>query len=400
MGGEEREISMADSMVASLLNTVDSSAVGAVAHALGQPEQMVSRGMESSIAGLLGALASKSSDPSALQRILDIVPSTPGAVSWSQIAGSLADPNSSLMAAGRRLLPALFGDGENVATTEISRACGLPVGAISTLLAMAGPVVMSFISKQVRDGGMTIDSLGSLLQRESASIRSSLPSGLSEYFWPATTTATVSPVVAQAVQKERSSSWILPALVAAAAIALGLSWLLNHGRRPIVHVTRIPTGNASRLAIPTRNLVCTLPGSVTLPQGGVESRLLAFVQDPGANVQEATWLDMDQLKFDTGSATLRSGSKVQLHNIATILTSCPNVQMTIAGYTDNLGTPEANLRLSRDRANSVVALLVSDGVTRDRLAAAGYGKENPAADNSTAEGRAQNRRVAMRVTQK
>ena len=76
---------------ASLLNTVDSRGIDTVAHALGQPEQAVSRGMETSIAGLLAGLATKSSNPSALQRILDIVPGSAGAVSWSQIASALEE---------------------------------------------------------------------------------------------------------------------------------------------------------------------------------------------------------------------------------------------------------------------------------------------------------------------
>ena len=390
---------MADSMLASLLNMVDGRAVDAVAHALGQPEQSVSRGIESSIAGLLGGLASKSNDPSALKRILDTVPSTAGAVSWSQMADGVADPNSSLMAVGKRLLPMLFGGSENAVTSGISRASGLSSEKISTLLAMAGPVVMRFISKQVGERGMTMNGLGSLLQRESASIRSALPAGLSELFWPdMATAATVPPVVAQAVQKERSSSWLLPVLAAAAALALGLILLLNRAHRPTVPVTSVPTGEANRLATPVLN--CRLPASITLTEGGVESRLLAFVQNPDAKLAATTWFNIDQVSFDTGSATLRPESQAQLNNIAAILTDCPNVNMTIAGYTDNVGAPAANLRLSRDRAHSVVAQLVSKGISQERLAAEGYGEEDPVADNSTAEGRAQNRRIAMRVTQK
>jgi outer membrane protein OmpA-like peptidoglycan-associated protein len=392
-----------DSLFASLLNTVDRRAIDAVAHTLGQPEQAVSRGMESSIACLLGGLANKSGDTNTLQRILDIVPASPGAVSWSQLAGSLSDPNSSLIAAGKLLLPSLFGTGENNITNGISRASGLPLGATSTLLAMAGPVVMSFISKLIRDGGTTINGLAGLLQRDGASIRNALPASLSEIFWPDTArVATASPVVAQTVQKERSSGWILPTLATAAALALGFAWLVNHAHRttpPLAtRVTPMPTGSASRVATP--NVVCTVPASVTLVPGGVESRLLTFVQNPDTKLQETTWFNIDRLSFDTGSAKLSPDAQAQLNNIAAILTSCPNVRMTIGGYTDNVGSPEGNLRLSRNRANSVVVQLVDRGVSRNRLTAEGYGEESPVADNSTVEGRAQNRRVAMRVTQK
>jgi OmpA-OmpF porin, OOP family len=395
-----------ESLFASLLNTVDRRAIDGVAHTLGQPEQAVSRGMESSIACLLGGLASKSSDTNALQRILDIVPGSLGAASWSQVAGSLSDPNSSLVAAGKRLLPTLFGTGENNITNGISRASGLPLGATSTLLAMAGPVVMSFISKLIRDGGTTITGLASLLQRDSTSIRNALPASLSEIFWPDTArVTTASPVVAQTVQKEKSSGWVLPALATAAALALGFAWLLNHAHRPIVpvtstRVTPMPTGSASRVATPAPNMVCAIPASVILPQGGVESRLLALVQSPDTKLQGTTWFNLDKLSFDTASVKLSPDSQAQLNNIAAILTSCPNVRMTIAGYTDNVGSPEGNLRLSRNRANSVVVQLVNDGVSKDRLTAEGYGEQSPIADNSTMAGRAQNRRVAMLVTQK
>ena len=100
------------------------------------------------------------------------------------------------------------------------------------------------------------------------------------------------------------------------------------------------------------------------------------------------------------NATLRPESQGQINNIAALLTSCPSVQVTIAGYTDNVGAAEPNLRLSQNRAESVVAQLVSKGVSPDRLTAEGYGEEYPIADNSSEEGRLQNRHVAMRVTQK
>jgi outer membrane protein OmpA-like peptidoglycan-associated protein len=367
--GEKRRKSM-ESIFASLLNSVDRRSIDAVAHALGQPEQAVSRGMESSIAGLLAGLAGKSSDPSALRRVLDIVPSNLGTASWSQSASAVGDPNSSLIAA------------------------------------MAGPVVMGFIGKQIRDGGMTINGLANLLQKDSASIRSHLPAELGEMLWPDTArVATASPVVAQAVQRERSSGWILPALAIAAALALGLAWLLNHAHRPRVAVTSIPvaplpTGGASRLAPTAPKLTCTVPTSVQLPEGGVASRVLAFVQNPDAKLQEITWFDLDQMRFDTGSARIRPESQAQLNNIGAILTNCPTVHMIVGGYTDNVGNADANLRLSRSRANAVVNQLVSKGVSADCLTAEGYGEENPAADNSTADGRAQNRRVAIRVTQK
>jgi K(+)-stimulated pyrophosphate-energized sodium pump len=76
------------------------------------------------------------------------------------------------------------------------------------------------------------------------------------------------------------------------------------------------------------------------------------------------------------------------------------VHITVGGYTDNTGDRQSNLKLSQDRADGVVAELTSFGIEPDRLESQGYGDEHPVADNSTEEGRALNRRISMRVTQK
>jgi OmpA-OmpF porin, OOP family len=393
---------MTNSIFATLLNMLDGRTVGEVAHALGQPEQSVMRGMESSIAAMLGGLANKSNEPGALQKILDIVPSTAGPASWSQMAGSIATPNSPLMAAGKRLLPALFGSAENTVTSGISRASNLSPGVASTLLTMAGPVVMSFIAKHIHDSGMTANSFAGELQREAPTIRNAMPAGLSEVFWPATATATttVSPVVAQAVQREHGTNWLLPVL-AAGAVALGLIWLFGHARRPTINRAYVPRGEASRMATPPSvatpaKAVCAMPATVVLPSDGLGSRFLVFMQGQPSGTNR---FDADQLSFDTGSARLRPEAQAQLNDLATVLTNCPNVRLKIAGFTDSVGTPAGNLQLSRNRANSVVSQLERKGVSSGRLVAEGDGEHDPIADNATADGRARNRRVAILITQ-
>jgi OmpA-OmpF porin, OOP family len=117
-------------------------------------------------------------------------------------------------------------------------------------------------------------------------------------------------------------------------------------------------------------------------------------------VDNSTWFGFDRLLFDTGSATLRPASQEQIDNIAAILTAYPNVHMEVAGYTDNVGGNGSNMALSRERANAVVAALVDRGVSPNCLTVTAFGPRHPAASNATEEGRAQNRRVAMLVTQK
>lgn len=393
---------MADSMFGSLLNMLDKRSIGDVAHALGQPEQSVSRGMETSVAALLGGLASKSDDSGALRRIMDMASGTSGPVSWAQTAAGLMDPNSPLIAAGKRLVPAIFGGAERDVTNAMGRESGLSAGAMSTLLSVAAPVVMSFLGRMVHDGGLTMGSLGGLLQKESGTIRNALPASVSRLIWPgtaATATATVSPVVAQEVQRERSFNW-LPVL-ALCGLGLGLLWFLSPSKKPVV--PSVAMGTANRLAEPLpmpKTTVCSVPAGITLPQGGVAERFLEFVQGPDTKTGANTWFGIDGVVFDSGSAKLKPGAQAQLDNFATILTNCPSVHINVAGFTDSKGNAEANLRLSENRAKTVVARLESKGVPSSRLSAQGHGPDFPVADNDTAEGRAQNRRTAIQVTQK
>lgn len=396
---------MANSLVTSLLGMLDTGSVGRLADVLGEPEQSVTRGIQTSIATVLGGLASKSQDPSSLRSIMDLAPSTLGDVTWSRMASGLSDPASPLISLGSRVLSVLFGNSESVVTNAVSADSGLRFGVTSRLMAMAAPVIISFLGKRVRDEGMTMSGLGNFLQQESATIRKALPAGLSDMFWPRAMADSASPVVAQAVGKEESSSSWLVALPIA-ALVLGLFWLFTHSQRTTTQVSSVTSGTANRVA---GNIVGlgdfvkrTLPNKVDLnvPENGVESRLLAFIQDSGATPDRPIWFDFDRLVFDTGSASLRPESQEQLDNVAAILLAYPNVHVKVGGYTDNVGGTEHNLQLSQTRAKSVVAELVRRGVSPERLEAEGYGEQYPISDNSTEEGRAKNRRVSMRITGK
>jgi K(+)-stimulated pyrophosphate-energized sodium pump len=131
----------------------------------------------------------------------------------------------------------------------------------------------------------------------------------------------------------------------------------------------------------------------------MESRLLTYIQTASPFDRE-TWFEFDRLNFETDTAKLRSESREQLANVAAILKAYPHVRVKIGGYTDNSSNPLANLRLSQARADAVAAELRALGVPGARLSMEGYGEQHPIADNSTAEGRRRNRRVAIRVISK
>jgi outer membrane protein OmpA-like peptidoglycan-associated protein len=94
--------------------------------------------------------------------------------------------------------------------------------------------------------------------------------------------------------------------------------------------------------------------------------------------------------FATASSRIDSRGRKLLDAIAQCL---KEGRYEIAGYTDNIGSAEDNLRLSKARAESVRAYMILKGVDADRLVAVGYGVEHPIGDNGTAHGRASNRRI-------
>ena len=142
--------------------------------------------------------------------------------------------------------------------------------------------------------------------------------------------------------------------------------------------------------------------NLTVGEKSSEANLYNFLNGSGSVSDDKTqgWYNLDRVFFQTGSANLTNESKAQLANIAGIMKHFPNSTLKIGGYTDNTGNADSNLKLSDSRANSAMAQLVASGIDASRLSAEGYGIAHPRATNDTPEGRAQNRRVAFRVTGK
>ncbi|MGH8540799.1 MAG: OmpA family protein [Stenotrophobium sp.] len=106
------------------------------------------------------------------------------------------------------------------------------------------------------------------------------------------------------------------------------------------------------------------------------------------------------VNFEYNSDRLTAPSQETLDELATTLNGQPELNVEIAGYTDSRGSAAYNLRLSRERAESVRSYLISKGVKGSSLVAKGYGKAKPIASNDTNEGRTENRRVEFVVLNK
>jgi OOP family OmpA-OmpF porin len=101
------------------------------------------------------------------------------------------------------------------------------------------------------------------------------------------------------------------------------------------------------------------------------------------------------INFDTGKAEIKPESQPIVDQIAALLNDNPDLELSIEGHTDNVGTPQANKMLSEQRAKAVGAAVVAAGVDAARLSALGWGQEKPIADNRSEDGRAKNRRVEI-----
>ena len=102
--------------------------------------------------------------------------------------------------------------------------------------------------------------------------------------------------------------------------------------------------------------------------------------------------------FDTNKSDLKQASKNELSNFASKMSDMQDTDITIYGHTDNTGSDAVNERLSNERAQSVANYLKNCGIASSRMTTEGKSYSMPVADNSTKEGRAQNRRVEIYIT--
>lgn len=130
----------------------------------------------------------------------------------------------------------------------------------------------------------------------------------------------------------------------------------------------------------------------------VESKVQANFQlnkiDVGATMV------LNNIFFETNKATIKTESTAELTRLANLLVENPTIRLEISGHTDNVGSYRSNQKLSEARAKSVVQYIINQGVDSGRLEYKGYSFNQPIADNNTAEGRAQNRRVEFKVLSK
>jgi outer membrane protein OmpA-like peptidoglycan-associated protein len=154
--------------------------------------------------------------------------------------------------------------------------------------------------------------------------------------------------------------------------------------------------------VPAREtLKVKLPNGVELDayKGGIEDQLVIFLNDPASTAGKNVWFDFDNLNFQTGSADLTAESMKQVQNITAILNAYPKLKIKIGGYTDKTGDSLGNIKLSKNRADTVVAALKTAGSNMAQVTGAeGYGSQfAKAAADAPDEERQKDRRISVGV---
>jgi OmpA-OmpF porin, OOP family len=127
----------------------------------------------------------------------------------------------------------------------------------------------------------------------------------------------------------------------------------------------------------------------------VKDELLSF--DVVIQIELPKKYKLENVYFETGKTTLTTSSFKELDELVEYLALRKAISIEIAGHTDNVGTPETNLKLSHERAIIVRAYLIKKGITENRIIAKGYGDSQPIALNDTDAGKQKNRRTEVRI---
>ena len=106
---------------------------------------------------------------------------------------------------------------------------------------------------------------------------------------------------------------------------------------------------------------------------------------------------ISNLQFETARADIKPASLPTLNNLVEIMKRKQALHIEIAGHTDSDGDEQANLTLSQQRADAVKNYLVKQGIPSNRIQTRGYGETKPIADNTTPQGKAENRRTEIRI---
>ncbi|HMS64874.1 MAG TPA: OmpA family protein [Ignavibacteria bacterium] len=397
---------------------------------LGEDSGKIQSAVKDTLPAIIGSLMNKTSTDAGASDVLKLLKD--GGYDGSMLSNldtSLLDKNKffGIINGATNTLGSLFGDNLKGVTNLISKDSGVSSNSASSILGFLSAIIMSLIGKQVTGSGMNSSGLTGLLSGQKGFLAGLIPAGIGGLLGLAGLNKVTSNVKEYKEKVEEEAGgfkkflpWLLLGL---GALLLFFLWKsCNKDTAPVVKkIDSVKTDISKKVEqafvaapktgdVEMDSLYASLGKftnkkladgtEIIIAEKGVEFNLISFIEDKSKMADKETWFSFDRILFETNKSTLKPSSALQLVNIAAIMKAYPNVEIKIGGYTDNTGNPKANLKLSDERANSVMSELVKLGVSAERMKAEGYGDQFPVASNDTPEGRAKNRRIDVRVSKK
>ena len=403
---------------------------------LGETENGVSMALGGIMPALLGGTISKVSTDTGAQGLMDMLGKLDMGT-FGNIDGIFGDGAGSvngLMTTGGSIVESLLGGKSGTIVDFIANMAGLKSSSSSSLLKMAAPLLMSIIGKQI--SGKGVGYLKELVMGPKSQVANAMPAGLGNLLGfgdifgktmesvktsvplstPAPAPEVKIPVADPALPTTPAGTggllkWILPALLAIAAVWFFTRNGCNKQVEETINSTQVEAEEAMDAAGDAAGSMLDAAKSLfsnvdaaakeafdklTIEDGSAADQIRKYIEggfagDPSFQIKN--------VNFATGSSALSKEAQAEVDNLAALLKVYPAVKIEINGHTDNTGDAAANQTLSEGRAASVMGRLIADDIDAARLKAKGYGQTEPIADNATEAGRAQNRRIELKVVQ-
>lgn len=383
-----------------------------VASFLGESESGISRAVNAGIPSMLSGIMSSSTSDGGVN-LLNLSKQASNSGILNNLSGAFSsNDQSNLLNSGNNFLSGLFGNKTGGLTNVISNFAGIRSSSAKSILAVIAPIILSFIGRQASSNNLSASGILNWLTGQKSQIANALPSGLNlSGVFDSSVHKVTDTVQEGPYPAKKSNSWVLPLLLLVAAILV--IWLFarscnkNSSSASAVDTgtTIVPVPDVSRTTEPIReSLKVSLPGGIQIDayKGGIEDRLVAFLNDPASKPGKDVWFDFDNLNFETGSTRITAESQVQVNNIAAILNAYDKAKIKIGGYTDVTGDAAANMKLSQERADAVVAAIKAAGANAAQLLGGeGYGSQfAKAAADAPDEEKRKDRRIAVSVREK
>jgi outer membrane protein OmpA-like peptidoglycan-associated protein len=391
---------------------------------IGENTENTQKALTSAVPSILGGLmntASSSNGVSSIESIMKMAISSEVGVNFMSMLES-NEETSKVNSMGTNMLTNLFGNKVEAVSNSIASSSGIQVSSASTLIGMITPYIMGKLGVQANSTSIGVNGLMSILSAQKESILGMMPSrfagalglenlstlgdGIAGTTKNITSNINSNSKVDATINAGNNSimKWILPLLLLLLAGTMLWYFLKGCNNNAGGNIGTDITNIADTAKKDILNGGTDIANTIDNAGDSIKNKTTDAIDGLGAffkrKLPNGIELNIPENGIETGKSTLKKESDEQINNIVEIMKAYPAMQLKIGGYTDNTGDAKVNLKLSEERATTVMNAIVKKGIDLARLKAEGYGQEHPVATNDTEEGRQENRRIDVRITKK